>query len=74
MPSKLQDFLINLDADVGGVCIRDIQIEIRCSKEHWGILLDDQKDIVTNLHWDQGLEVSSAKKGNKVVVGSCTIC
>ncbi len=60
MPSKLQDFLINLNADVGGVCIHDIQIEIGHSKEHWGILLDDQKDIVMNFHWGQGPEISSA--------------
>jgi hypothetical protein len=56
MPHKLQDFPINLDA---GVCIRDIQIEIGCSKEHWGILLYDQKDIITNLHWGPSPEVSS---------------
>jgi hypothetical protein len=59
VPNKLQDFPINLDADVGRVCIRDIQIEIGCSKEYWGIMLDNQKDIVMNLHWGQRPVVSS---------------
>jgi hypothetical protein len=58
VPCKLQDFPINLNADVVGVCICNIQIEIRRSKEHWGILLYNQEDIVMNLHWGQSPEVS----------------
>ncbi len=39
MPSKLEDFLIDLQTDIVGVGICGLQIEVRRAKEHGAILL-----------------------------------
>jgi hypothetical protein len=39
MPSKLENFLIDVQIDIIGVGICGLQIEVRCAKEHRAILL-----------------------------------